>query len=174
MTKLLKITGIVAALVAIVAVAGATSAFAQGPAHSDGIAPRGGSQMQHESAGGMGLLAVDEDAMHEAIAAALSMSVEELEAALAAGTTPFDLAQEQGIDFAVVEAAMEAVHQDALQQAVNDGLISQEQADWMLSRQGGQNSDGSGMNRGANGSPQGGRSRIVPNGNSGDCVYQAS
>jgi len=174
MSKLMKITGVFAALVAILAIAGATSAFAQGPAHADGVAPRGGGQMQHASAAGMGLMAVDEDVMHEAIAAALSMSAEELETAVAAGTTPFDLAQERGIDFAVVEAAMVAVHQEALQQAVDNGLISQEQADLMLSRQGGQNSGGNGMNRGANGSPQGERGRIAPNGNNGDCVYQAS
>ena len=92
--------------------------------------------------------------MHEAIADALGISVEEFEAAVADGENAFTLAQGLGIDIAELQAAMDAVHEAAFQQAIDDGLVSQEQADWMLSHrggqsgQGGQGSHGTDMNRG--------------------------
>ncbi len=134
MKKFMRITGIAALLVASLAlVVVVTGAFAQGPSAPD---PTGGSgQMVRGNGGGMGVMAVDEADMHAAIAEALGMTLEEFEAALAEGKTPFTLASELGIDFADIRAAMSEVHAAALEQATADGLITQERATWMLSRQ---------------------------------------
>ena len=158
MNKFWKIAGVIAVLVAVVALFGVTDAFAQGPNQPDDFTPRGRAQGRDNANAGMGLMAVDEATMHAAIAEALDMSIEEFEAAVAEGKTPFILAQERGIDFAEVQASMDAVHIDALQQAVNDGLITQEQANWMHSHRGGQDGQGNGMNGGLSDSPMG-RSR---------------
>jgi len=173
MNKFFKISGIVAVLVAVVAFAGVTTTFAQGN-QPDDVTPRGRNQVQDNTNAGMGLMAVDEATMHAAIAEALGLSIEDFEAAIAEGKTPFILAQELGIDFADVQAAMDAVHVDALQQAVTDGLVTQEQADWILSHRGGQSGQGNGMNRGLNDSPMGGRGQGNESGNNGDCIYQTS
>lgn len=174
MNKIFRISGIAAVLAAAIAFAGVTAAFAQGPNQPDDVTPRGRAQVQGNANAGIGLMAVDEDAMHAAIADALDISIEEFEAAAAEGKTLFVLAQELGVDFAEVQAAMDAVHQAASQQAVTDGLVTQEQVNWMLSRRGGQNGQGNGINGGLSGSPMGGRSQRSFGANNGDCIYQTS
>ncbi len=139
MNKFLKITGIVAVLVAALAlVVVVTGAFAQGPSVPDPT--NGAGQMRRGNGAGVGLgvRAVDEADMHAAIAKALGMTVADFEAALAEGKTPFILASELGIDFADIRAAMASLHAEALEQAVAEGLITQERASWMLGRQAGQ------------------------------------
>jgi len=135
MKTLLKIGGTVAVLAAVFAFA--TSAFAQGPGNS--AAPAGGSQTPVNLNAADGIITIDESVMHAAIAEALGISVDELETALAAGETPATLALALGVDYAEVQAAMDAVYAAAVAQAVTDGLITQEQADWLLSHQGRQN-----------------------------------
>lgn len=83
---------------------------------------------------GPGMNLVDADVMHAAIAEALGISVEELEAARAEGTTLFALAEELGVDMETVRAAMDAVHEDAINQALTDGVITEEQAEWLRNR----------------------------------------
>ena len=83
---------------------------------------------------GPGRNLVDANVMHAAIAEALGISVEELEAARAEGTSLVELAAELGVDVETVRAAMEAVRIDAINQALADGVISEEQAEWLLSR----------------------------------------
>jgi hypothetical protein len=172
MNKFWKIAGVVAVLVAVVGFVGVPATFAQGPNQPDDFTPRGRTQIQDNANSGMGLLAVDEATMHAAIAKALDMSIEEFEEALAEGKTPLILAQERGIDFSTVQAAMDAVHSDALQQAANEGLITQEQANWMLSHRGGQSGQVNGLNSGLSDSPMGGRGQNNHDGNNGDCIYQ--
>lgn len=74
---------------------------------------------------------IDRDAL---MAEALGMTVEELQAALDAGTSLPDLLAEQGLDAATFHENMTAANEAALAQAVEDGVITQEQADEMLSR----------------------------------------
>jgi hypothetical protein len=167
MNKYVKLVGIVA-VVAALALVSATAAFAQTPTPPAGSQPVMGRGFGGRGPGaGSGFLAVDQDAMHAAIAEALGISVEELDAALAEGKTLYILAQELGVDFADVQAAMQAAHEAALAQAVADGLISQEQADWILSHRaqmGGAVANGSGsMGRGARSGGFGG--------NAGECPY---
>jgi hypothetical protein len=174
MNKLWKISGVVAVLVAVVAFAGVTAALAQGPNQPGGFTSPGRNQAQDGSSIGMGSMAVDEATMHAAVAEALHLSIEEFEAAVAEGKTSYILAQELGIDFAAVQAAMDAVHSAALQQAADEGVITQQQADWIASHRGGQNRQGSGMNGGLSNDQTGrmGRGSGSNGDYSGDCLYQ--
>jgi hypothetical protein len=73
-----------------------------------------------------------QDEMHAAIADALGMSVEELEQAMwEDGKTIWQLADEQGISEDELLAAVQEAHDSVLAQMVADGVITQEQADWM-------------------------------------------
>ena len=173
MNKTFKITGVITVFLALILFAGVTAAFAQGPHQADGITPPGINQTQTEAGVGLGVMAVDEAAMHAAIAETLGMDFEDFEAAVAAGKTSLLLAQEQGVDFADVQAAMDAAHNAALGQAVNDGLMTQEQANWILSHRGGQNSQGAVLSDDPINGPAGRMGR-GPGGNgdqTGDCSY---
>jgi hypothetical protein len=68
------------------------------------------------------------------LAQALGMTVEELQAANEQGKSLSDLLSEQGLDALTVRENMQAAHEAALAQAVEDGVITQEQADEMSDR----------------------------------------
>jgi hypothetical protein len=72
----------------------------------------------------------------EAAADVLGMDVEDLSNQLWAGETLADLADEAGVDLQdvrdAVEAALEQAKRDAIEQAVEDGLMSRDEADWLL------------------------------------------
>ena len=72
----------------------------------------------------------------EAAAKALGMTADELSTQLWGGRSLADLADKAGVDLQTVrdavDAACQAATQDAIKQAVADGYLSQEQADWML------------------------------------------
>ena len=71
---------------------------------------------------------------HQAImAAALGMPVEDLEAALADGKTMRDLIDESDLDATTLKANAQTAIEAAVQQAVDDGVITQAQADEFLS-----------------------------------------
>ncbi len=65
-------------------------------------------------------------------ATALGVTEEELQAAHEEGKSPRDLMGELGISEADFQAAMETAYKAAIQQAVEDGVITQEQADLIL------------------------------------------
>ena len=65
----------------------------------------------------------------EWLAEQLDMTVDELQAELEAGKTVAELAEEKGVD---LDAAHIDAMKDRIEQAVEDGTLSQEQADWML------------------------------------------
>jgi hypothetical protein len=77
------------------------------------------------------------DGMMDAFADALGLSVDTLEARLEAGETMADIAQSEGMSQEEFLTLMQDVRSAAIEQAVEDGLISQEQADWMLDHMGG-------------------------------------
>jgi len=179
MNKFWKYTGIAAVFVAVFIAVGMTTAFAQGPSQPDNGTPRGTNQMQGRSESGMNLMSVDEADIHAAIADALGLTLDEFEAEIAAGKTPVILAEELGVDFAEVQAAMDAVHEAAFDQAVADGVITQDQADWILSHRGGEAGQSGGMGNSQSGSRGGGNSQGANNaghshnntgGGTGDCV----
>lgn len=70
------------------------------------------------------------------IAEQLGLTIEELAAARDEGTRIYDLAEEQGIDMDTLMTAVSEARTATFDQAVADGLLTQEQADLLLSQQG--------------------------------------
>ena len=72
----------------------------------------------------------------EAAAEALGMTTDELSTELWGGKTLADIAEEKGVDLQAVrdavEAAQEQAVRDAIEQAVTDGTLTREHADWLL------------------------------------------
>jgi len=75
-------------------------------------------------------------AVFDAAAEALGLTPEELFAELHAGKSLADIAEAQGVDLEAVHDAMKAARveamKQAIQQAVEDGRLTQEKADWLL------------------------------------------
>jgi hypothetical protein len=117
------IGGLLVALL-VIGIIGATSAYAQSPSSAllHGGGPGGGR--------GLGLAGL------QVAAEALNMTTDELITALRNGRTLEELATEAGVDFQAVQDAIQAAHEEALrtriEQAVADGAITQEKADWLL------------------------------------------
>jgi hypothetical protein len=117
------IAGLLLALV-VVGVVGATNAYAQA----------GTSEVLHGGRGpggrGLGLEGL------QAAAEALNMTTDELITALRSGQTLEQLAEAAGVDIQEVQDAIQAAQATAMreriQQAVTDGTITQEHADWLL------------------------------------------
>jgi hypothetical protein len=74
------------------------------------------------------------DTMIASLAEGLDMTPEALEAELDAGKTAWQVAQEKGLSLDDFRTLMDEAHDKALEQAVADGILTQEQADWMGSR----------------------------------------
>jgi len=120
----LVIGGLLVALL-VIGVIGATNAYAQSPSGmplhgrgpGDGRGPLGGAGL-------------------EAAAEVLGMTTDELTTAFQSGKTLEQLAEEAGVDVQDVKDAIQAAHatemRERIQQAVEDGTITQENADWLL------------------------------------------
>ncbi len=75
-------------------------------------------------------------ATFDAVAEALGLTPEQLFSELHSGKTLEEIAEEKGVDIQKVYEAAQAARvqqmKDAIQQAVEDGRMTQEQADWLL------------------------------------------
>lgn len=80
---------------------------------------------------GFGLL---HEYMDKALANALGLTVDEFESRRAAGETFYQIALSKGFTAEQIPALMLDARAKALQAAVADGVITQEQADWMNAR----------------------------------------
>lgn len=131
-TKLFVLVAVT--VLAVLGIAGL--AFAQGnipPAYHYGMmGGRGGYGMMGSCYGMMGS---GYGAMHAymlpAFAEALGISPEELQSRLDGGETMWDVARAQGLSDEEVYQVMEAAHSQAIEQAVEAGVLTQEQAGWM-------------------------------------------
>ena len=89
---------------------------------------------RHGMMGGRGLHG--SQAGLDAVAEALGMTTDELQAALQDGKTLADLAEEKGVEIQALRDAAEAAEKTArieqIEQAVTDGDLTREQADWMI------------------------------------------
>ena len=116
--------GLLVALI-VVGVISATNAFAQSSTPSAWLHGRGPGD-------GRGL----RDAELAAAAEALNMTADEVSTALQSGKTLEQLAEEAGVDLQDVRDAIQAVRETELrtriEQAVSDGTMTQEKADWLL------------------------------------------
>jgi len=78
-------------------------------------------------------------AVFDAAAEALGLTPEELFAELRADQSLADIAEAQGVDLEAVQEAMKAARaegmREAIEQAVEDEYLTQEQADWLLKGQ---------------------------------------
>lgn len=130
MKKTILIVGLV---VVAVAVFGVGVAFAQGTPPYAGHGP----MMQN----GGGYL---HTYMVTALAEKLDLKVEDVNARITAGETMYDIAISDGIKAEDFPALMIEVRAQAVSAAVKDGVITQEQADWMNSHGMGRGGYGSG------------------------------
>ncbi len=134
MKKLLLI--LVGVGITLTALAGVGFAFAQGstpppvsnPQMPDGFGGRGNRLGQ-----------IEDNPLHDLMTAAMAdvfgLTVDEFETMRENGETLWTLAEAQGLTQEEFQAKMTEARENALQQAVEDGLISQEQADQMRSRE---------------------------------------
>ncbi|NOH02137.1 MAG: hypothetical protein HND47_09355 [Chloroflexi bacterium] len=134
-----KVLLIVALVLAALAAVGAGVAYAQ-----DDTPPYGGGRgMMNGGYGPMHTFMVTE------FARALDLNVDDVNNRLAAGETMYDIALSEGITAEEFPALMTEVRAKALDAAVEAGVITQEQADWMKSHPVG-NCGGMGYGRGGN------------------------
>ena len=118
---------IVAILVLALGALGVGVALAQGgqpPVNNYGRGMMGGY-------GGYGWM---HDYVEQALADKLGMTEEQVEDALANGSTMYQIALDNGVAEADLPTFMTEVHTAAFEKAVADGIMTQEQADWMLQR----------------------------------------
>jgi hypothetical protein len=125
MSKMTKILGALA-LAAVAAVLGISSLAFIRPAEassSSAVTTHGGRGM----CGQAGL---------DAAAKALGMTTDELTTQLWAGETLSSLAEQKGVDLTTLQKAVNAActqaTRDAIEQAVKDGAMTREKADWLL------------------------------------------
>ncbi|MGC9360173.1 MAG: hypothetical protein ACP5G7_07340, partial [Anaerolineae bacterium] len=108
-------------LVVVLGLGGVATVAAQGPTFLG-------------SRGGFGLPRTDEAL--EAIANLLGLSVEDLQLQFWGGRTLADVAEKAGVDLDEVHDTVAASREDArraaIEQAVADGTITQDHADWLL------------------------------------------
>ncbi len=74
------------------------------------------------------------DLMIEAWSAKLGLGIDELNQRIVDGETMYEIAISTGMTAEEFQAARVEIHAAVLEQAVAQGLITQEQADWMQSR----------------------------------------
>ncbi len=145
MKKTLVIALIVAAAVGLVA---AGAAFAQGNQPPVRTSNPGGDFGHMGGYGPMMGADGDEgpmhDAMVEAFADALGIPADELESRHDAGESMYDIALSEGFTADEFYAIMADARSAALEAAVADGTMTQEQADWMNSRGAGHGGYGAG------------------------------
>lgn len=119
---------------------------------AENLQNREGKRGRRGGGNGVGNLIDREEAM-QTVADILGISIEELEEARAEGTRLPELIEELGLDEEAVKAELQAAKEAAVQQAVEDGTITQEQADRFLNGEGrGGRGEGRGErgNRGGN------------------------
>ncbi len=146
-----KIAGIAAIVVLAIAALGAGFVFAQTPTPQT---PWGNGYGMMGGNGGYGagmMNGVDVNAMHQwmftsggmhnivwgELAETLGLTQDELNAELASGKTLAQIAEAKGVTQDELAAALETSAKAGLDKAVADGVLTQEQADSMLSNMGG-------------------------------------
>jgi transposase len=140
--KLLIGAGVALIVLLLAGLGGAAFVFAQEPTppipfgwHGGG---RGMGGFGGRGMGGFGWSGGGPWTMFDTAAEALGLSPEELFAELHAGKSLDEIAEAKGLDVQTVYDAMNAARgeamQQAIQQAVEDGRLSQEQADQMIER----------------------------------------
>jgi hypothetical protein len=116
--------------------------FGQGFSRGGGMMGRGGGMMGRWNQGANGQYGPMHEYMVGSMSDALGMTVEELNAELAAGKTMWQVAEAKGLSLEETQSLMLDARKAAFEKMVADGVITQEQADWMLSRMQGMRGQG--------------------------------
>lgn len=74
------------------------------------------------------------DYMQAAVASKLGLTVDELDALYDEGKTFWQIAEDQGLELEDARQLLLDARNEALDEMVSDGVITQEQADWMKNR----------------------------------------
>jgi hypothetical protein len=133
--------------------------FGRGNGFGMGNGMGGGRGMMRNAAGNGQGFTPGEGPMHDEMVAAmaekLGMSAEELDARIDKGETMVQVATSKGFTADEFFSMMSEARAQAVDQAVKDGKITQEQADWMKQHGPGQmgGGRGRGMGQGRNGNP---------------------
>ncbi|NIR66279.1 MAG: hypothetical protein GWN61_18635 [candidate division Zixibacteria bacterium] len=124
--------------VSVLALSLAGFAYAQSQTPADPIYPWGHGTMH--GFGGFGMMGWnqgEEGPMHEAmvneLAELLGLTEDEIEARHDAGETMWEIAQAEGLSDEEIQEFMFSAHDFALEDAVANGWMTQEQAEWMES-----------------------------------------
>lgn len=134
--KVLVLAGVVIGVLLLAGLAGATAVFAQDPT-PPADEPAWPGNMMGLGRGGCWFGGMGRDwTAFDAAADALGLTPVELFTELHSGKTLAEIAEEQGVDLEIVQEAVRATRVEAMrariQQAVEDGTMSQEEADWLL------------------------------------------
>lgn len=136
MSKYWKV-GLIAVVVAGLAFGAVATVAAQGdgpPKVEGGEAWHGGPGFGQGRGPSNGVLAEYADIMHEAIAEFLGISTEELEQARQDGVPMHDLVAEGNLDFEELRTVMQAAREQMIEEALADGVISEDRAEWLTTR----------------------------------------
>lgn len=147
--KLIVIAGLALLALSLLSLTVAGSAYAQnptppapgyGPGYGSGMMGGGygyGRGMMMRGVRNSGAYGPMHDAMQNALAAGLDLTREELDARIAAGETPAQIAAAQGLSQEEFATIFANARKTAMDKAVADGYLTQQQADWMLTRMAG-------------------------------------
>ena len=135
MKKTLLIVALVVLALGALGIGVVAAQGGQPPVNSYGYGMMGGGR------GGYGPM---HDYVEQALADKLGLTEAQIEEALASGKTMYQIALDNGIAEADVPAFMTEVHQAAFDKAVANGVLSKDQADWMLQRMQGMYANGYG------------------------------
>jgi hypothetical protein len=162
--KLYAILGAVGALVLLLGGLGVSVASAQeATPESEGAPSRGIWDWGRDL---FGFAPGDQWTMFDTAADVLGLTPEELFAQLHAGNTMEEVAEAQGVELEDLQEALNVARADAtragIEQAVEGGEMSQEQADWLLEGLEQGFMSGPGFGHGVGGGMRGGRGRLAP------------
>lgn len=121
MKKTILIVGLVVLALGVLGVGIVLAQDAQPPYAGRGMKGGGGYGPMH-------------DYVEEALADKLGITEEDIEDALASGKSMYQIALDNGVKEADVASLLTEVHTTAFDKAVIDGVITREQADFMLER----------------------------------------
>jgi hypothetical protein len=143
MKKTILIIGLVVLALGVFGVGVALAQDVQSPV------ARGMMFMSGARAGANNGYGVMQDYVEKALADKLGITEADVEAALASGKTMYQIALDNGVVEADIPALLAEVHTTAFDKAVSDGVITREQADFMLQRMSANGyNDGLGYGRG--------------------------
>jgi hypothetical protein len=121
MKKTILIIGLVVLAFGVLGVGVAFAQDAQPPVGRGGMMGGGGYGPMHSY-------------IEEALVAKLGITEADVESALASGKTMYQIALDNGVKEADIPALLTEVHKTAFDKAVADGVVTREQADFMLQR----------------------------------------